>query len=54
MFEERLMPSEPEDQLERLLADEERAIPDDGFSARVAEKAGKRLALRQFALGGRF
>lgn len=52
MFEERLMPPEPEDQLERLFAAEERAIRDDGFSERVAERAGKGLALRQFAICG--
>jgi hypothetical protein len=52
MFEERLMPPEPEDQLERLFAAEERAIRDDGFSQRVAERAGKGLALRQFAIYG--
>jgi hypothetical protein len=52
MFEERLMPPEPEDQLERLLAAEEQAIRDDGFSERVAERAGKGATLRQFAIYG--
>ena len=46
------MPSEPEDELERLLAAEERAIRDDGFSERVAERAGRGAALRQFAIYG--
>jgi hypothetical protein len=52
MFEERLMPPGPEDELERLLAAEEQAIRDDGFSGRVAERAGKGTALRQFAIYG--
>ena len=52
MFEERLMPPEPEDELERLFAAEERAIRDDGFSERVAERAGKGTVLRQFAIYG--
>ena len=52
MFEERMMPSEPEDLLERLFAAEERAIRDDGFSERVAERAGKGTVLRQFAIYG--
>lgn len=52
MFEERLMPPEPEDQLERLFAAEEQAIRDDGFSERVVERARKRTVLRQFAIYG--
>jgi hypothetical protein len=52
MFEERLMPPEPEDELERLFAAEEQAIRDDGFSERVAERAGRGTALRQFAIYG--
>ena len=52
MFEERLMPPEPEDELEGLFAAEELAIRDDGFSERVVERAGKGTALRQFAIYG--
>jgi hypothetical protein len=52
MFEERLMPPEPEEKLGRLFAAEEQAIRDDGFSERVAERAGKGTALRQFAIYG--
>ena len=50
MFEERLMPPEPEDELERLFAAEEKAIRDDGFSARVVEQSRKSSAMRQIAL----
>ena len=46
------MPPGPEDELERLLAAEEQAIRDDGFSERVAEQAGKGTTLRQFAIYG--
>ncbi len=52
MFEERLMPPEPEDQLEKLFASEEQAIRDDGFSARVEELAARGTILRQFAIYG--
>jgi hypothetical protein len=52
MFEERLMPPEPEDQLEKLFAAEEQAIHDDGFSQRVVERAGKGLAWRRTAIYG--
>lgn len=52
MFEERLMPPEPEGELERLFAAEERAVRDDGFSERVMERAGKGTALRQTAIYG--
>jgi hypothetical protein len=52
MFEERIMPPEPEDELARLLAAEEQAIGDDGFSERVAARAGKATILRQFAIYG--
>lgn len=46
------MPPEPEDELERLFAAEERAIRDDGFSQRVVERVGKGTVLRQFAIYG--
>src|SRR5690349_20680157 len=52
MFEERPMPPEPDDQLESLFAAEERAIRDDGFSRRVAERAGKDLIRRRTAIYG--
>ncbi len=52
MFEERLMPPEPEDELESLFAAEERAIRDDGFSARVVERSRKSTAVRQLAIYG--
>jgi hypothetical protein len=52
MFEERLMPPKPEDELERLLAAEERAIRDDGFSRRVVDQAGKVIAWRRTAIFG--
>lgn len=46
------MPPEPDDQLESLFAAEERAIRDDGFSRRVAERAGKDLIRRRTAIYG--
>ena len=52
MFEERLMPPEPDDQLERLLAAEEQAIRDDGFSARITERAGRDVIRRRAAIYG--
>jgi hypothetical protein len=52
MFEERLMPPEPDDQLERLLAAEEQAIRDNGFSQRVVERAGKDVVRRRTAIYG--
>ena len=52
MFEERLMPPEPDDQLERLLAAEEQAIREDGFSQRVVERVGKDVIRRRTAIYG--
>jgi hypothetical protein len=48
-------PSEPEDGLEQLFAAEEAAIRDDGFSARVVERAGRSergISLRRTAIYG--
>jgi hypothetical protein len=39
MYEERPMPPEPEDDLERMFAAQEAEITDDGFSQRVVEQA---------------
>jgi hypothetical protein len=52
MFEDRTMPSEPEDQLERLLAADEAAIGDDGFTRRVMDSADKGLMRRRTAIYG--
>jgi hypothetical protein len=52
MFEERPMPPEPDDQLEKLLAADEQAISDDGFSQRVVERAGKDMLRRRAAIYG--
>jgi hypothetical protein len=52
MFEERPMPPEPEDNLERMFAAEEAAIHDDGFTRRLMEQAGKTTAWRRTAICG--
>ena len=46
------MSPEPEDQLERLLAAEEAAIGDDGFTQRVMDRADKDLVRRRTAIYG--
>lgn len=49
------MPPQPEDQLETMLAAEERAISDDGFSRRVEERLGageRSLVWRRTAIYG--
>ena len=46
------MPPEPEDQLERLLAAEEAAIRDEGFTQRVVDHADKDLVRRRTAIYG--
>jgi hypothetical protein len=52
MFEERPMPPEPEDDLERMFAAEEAAIQDNGFTQRVMEHSGKIAARRRTAIYG--
>lgn len=46
------MPSEPEDQIERLFAAEEAAIKDDGFTQRVVQIADRDLLRRRTAIYG--
>lgn len=46
------MPQEPELDLERLLAEEEAAIRDDGFSKRVEQQAGRMRGVRRATLYG--
>jgi hypothetical protein len=52
MFEERPMPQEPEDDLERMFAAEEAAITDDGFSRRVMEQVRPASPLRRAVIFG--
>src|SRR5262245_54367949 len=46
------MPTEPEDDIERLFAEEEAAIRDDGFSRRVVDQARPARPWRQTILYG--
>lgn len=46
------MPTEPEDDLERLFAEDEAAIRDDGFSQRVTDQARPATPWRQAVIGG--
>lgn len=46
------MPQEPEFDLERLLAEDEAAIRDDGFSKRVADEVGRSKGVRTVTLYG--
>lgn len=46
------MPTEPEDDIERLFAEEEAAIRDDGFSKRVEAQAKPAKPWRQTVLYG--
>jgi hypothetical protein len=52
MFEDRPMPPEPEDQIERLLAAEEADIGDNGFTQRVLDRAGNDLVRRKTVIYG--
>lgn len=52
MPSEKPMPQEPEFDLEALLAAEEAAIKDDGFSKRVVAEAGRSRGVRKVTLYG--
>lgn len=52
MFEDNPMPAQPEDDLERMLAEDEAAILDEGFSKRVMDQVKPSAPWRQLTLSG--